>query len=83
MWTTVLLTVGISYLALLLIFYFGQNLFFFRPEILPRHFTYQYAFPFEEVNFDMEDGGFINGLHFKVPNSKGVVYYFKGNSRSI
>ncbi|MDC3253746.1 alpha/beta hydrolase [bacterium] len=31
----------------------------------------------------MEDGGFINGIHFKVPNSKGVIYYFKGNSRSI
>ena len=31
----------------------------------------------------MEDGGSINGIHFKVPNSKGVVYYFKGNSRSI
>lgn len=31
----------------------------------------------------MEDGGVINGIHFKVPNSKGVIYYLKGNSRSI
>ena len=31
----------------------------------------------------MEDGGTINGLHFKVPNSRGVVFYVKGNSRSV
>ncbi|MEM9919586.1 MAG: alpha/beta hydrolase [Bacteroidota bacterium] len=83
MWINVLLGIGIGYVALLLIFYFLQDLFFFRPEKLPMHFRYQYQFPFDEVNFEMEDGGSINGLHFKVPNSKGVVFYFKGNSRSI
>jgi pimeloyl-ACP methyl ester carboxylesterase len=31
----------------------------------------------------MKDGGRINGIHFKVPASLGVVYYLKGNSRSI
>lgn len=31
----------------------------------------------------MEDGGHINGIYFKVPNPRGVVYYLKGNSRSI
>ncbi len=31
----------------------------------------------------MEDGGSVNSLHFRVPNSRGLVYYFKGNSRSI
>jgi alpha-beta hydrolase superfamily lysophospholipase len=71
------------YVALCLIFYFGQDFFFFRPERLPKWFRYQYPFPFTEVNFDMEDGGIVNALHFKVPNSKGVVFYIKGNSRSI
>jgi len=60
-----------------------QDYFFFRPEILPQHFIYKYPFPFDEVNFEMEDGGKINGIHFKVPNAKGVIFYFKGNSRSI
>ncbi len=83
MLTKIIIIVGIVYLLLNLVFYFVQDFFFFRPEILPKHFTYRYSFPFEEVNFDMEDGGTINGIHFKVPNSKGVVYYFKGNSRSI
>ena len=31
----------------------------------------------------MDDGGRINAIHFKVPNSRGVIYYLKGNSRSI
>jgi alpha-beta hydrolase superfamily lysophospholipase len=77
-----LILLGI-YSGLCLILYFFQHLFFFRPEILAHHFKYQYPFPFEELNFDMEDGGRINAIHFKVPNSRGVIYYLKGNSRSI
>jgi pimeloyl-ACP methyl ester carboxylesterase len=46
-------------------------------------FQYKYAFPFKEVHFDMEDGGSINGIHFEIPNALGVVYYLKGNSRSV
>ncbi len=82
-WTAILFWVGAGYIALCALFYFGQDLFFFRPERLPHWFTYQYPFPFTEVNFDMEDGGTVNALHFRVPNSKGVVFYVKGNSRSI
>ncbi|MDL5048545.1 alpha/beta fold hydrolase [Oscillatoria amoena NRMC-F 0135] len=80
---SLLITVVIIYSALCLLLYFLQHLFFFRPEILASHFTYQYAFPFEELNFDMEDGGRINAVYFSVPNSRGVIYYLKGNSRSI
>ena len=83
MWLTILLYIVIIYLVLCIVFYFAQDLFFFRPEILPKSFKYKYEFPFDEIHFDMEDGGYINGLHFKVPNSKGVVFYFKGNSRSV
>lgn len=80
---TILIFVLVAWVALSLIFYFFQDFFFFRPEILPKTFEYQYPFPFDEVDFEMEDGGTINGLHFKIPNSKGVVFYLKGNSRSI
>lgn len=82
-WSEILLYLGIVYAACCLIFYFLQDYFFFRPEILPKYFEYQYPFPFDEVDFEMEDGGTINGLHFKVPNARGVVFYLKGNSRSI
>ncbi len=79
----IVIVIAVVYMLLILVFFFFQHFFFFRPEYLPKHFIYKYPFPFEEVNFDMEDGGSINGIHFKVPNAKGVVFYFKGNSRSI
>jgi len=72
-----------AYLFLTLFVYFFQHLFFFRPERLAHTFQYRYPFPFEELDFEMEDGGRINAIYFKVPNSRGVVYYLKGNSRSI
>ncbi len=81
--TSVLCILLCIYIALCLIFYFLQDYFFFRPEKLPKNFQYKYPFPFEEVSFDMEDGGFVNGIYFEVPNSLGVVYYLKGNSRSV
>lgn len=71
------------YIGLCLIFYIFQDYFFFRPEILPQHFQFKYPYPFEEKRYDMEDGGKINAVHFKVPNALGVVYYLKGNSKSI
>jgi alpha-beta hydrolase superfamily lysophospholipase len=82
-WTYILEIIWIGYIVLCAIFYFLQDYFFFRPEILPKSFQYRYPFPFDEVHFDMEDGGYINGIHFKVPNSKGVTYYLKGNSKSV
>ena len=71
------------YLGFCILFYFFQHYIFFRPEILPASFKYNYAFPFEELEFNMEDGGKISGIYFKVPSSRGVVFYLKGNSRSI
>ena len=73
----------IAYLTIAVVFYFGQHFFFFRPELLPSAFEYEYEFPFRERTFEMDDGGVINAIHFEVPNSKGVVFYLKGNSRSI
>ena len=74
---------AIVYLLINIIVYFFQHYFFFRPEILPSDFNFDYPFEFEEKTFEMEDGGSVNSIHFKVPNSRGLVYYFKGNSRSI
>lgn len=71
------------YLLLGLVFYFFQHYIFFRPEILPGQFEYQYEFPFREVTFKMPDGGEVNAIHFEVPNAIGVVFYLKGNTRSI
>jgi hypothetical protein len=80
---TILTIIAVVYICLCLIFYFFQDLFFFRPEKLPNYFNFNYAFPFEEIHLNMEDGGYVNGIYFKIPNSRGVVFYVKGNSRSI
>lgn len=77
------LALAIVYLSLCFLFYLLQHYFFFRPEILPSTFKYEYPFPFEEIQFNMEDGGVINSIYFQVPNALGVVYYLKGNSKSI
>ncbi len=79
----VLSTLVILYIAICASFYFFQHYGFFRPEILSSAFQYKYPFPFEELDFDMEDGGRINAIYFKVPNSRGVVFYLKGNSKSL
>lgn len=79
----ILISIVVFYIAFCVLFYFFQHFIFFRPEILPSSFKYNYPFPFTELEFDTEDGGRISGIYFKVPSSRGVVYYLKGNSRSV
>jgi pimeloyl-ACP methyl ester carboxylesterase len=81
--TTIIIVIISTYLGFILLFFFFQHFLFFRPEILSPSFKYNYSFPFEELEFEMEDGAKINGIYFTVPSSRGVVFYLKGNSRSI
>jgi pimeloyl-ACP methyl ester carboxylesterase len=63
--------------------YLLQEKFIFKPEKLKADFLFKYNVPFKEINFDIEPGVRINGLHFFRENSKGIILYFHGNSRSI
>lgn len=57
----------------------------FKPEKLPKDFQFNYDNQeFEEHNLETRDGAVINGIRF-IPKgeSKGVVLYLKGNSKSI
>jgi len=63
--------------------YFLQDLFIFKPEKLDADFKFDYDIPFRELNFDVEPGVRINGLHFYRTDPKGLILYFHGNSRSI
>jgi len=71
------------YLLAMWIVYQIQEYFIFKPEKLPASFQFKYTIPFTELFFNMEDGAIINGLLFPVQNSKGLVIYLHGNSRSI
>ena len=75
--------IALIYLAICIIAYFSQELFLFHPEKLHLDFKYKFEYPFDEIFLDTEDGASVNGLHFKLPKSKGVIFYFKGNTRSI
>ena len=63
--------------------YLLQDKFIFKPEKLSPDFEFKYEAPFEEINFDVAPGVRINGLHFFRNETKGIVLYFHGNSRSI
>jgi uncharacterized protein len=72
---------GIVLLSILV--YFLQDLFIFKPEKLKADFQFKYDIPFRELNFDIEEGVRINGLHFYREQPKGLILYFHGNTRSI
>lgn len=68
---------------LLLLIYLLQDKFIFKPEKLHKDFQYKYDIPFRELNFNIEPGVVINGLHFYREAPKGLILYFHGNTRSI
>jgi uncharacterized protein len=70
-------------ILLLILIYFLQEFFIFKPERLRSDFKFRYDIPFRELNFDIEKGVRINGLHFYRDAPKGLILYFHGNTRSI
>ncbi|MEJ7912310.1 MAG: alpha/beta hydrolase, partial [Chitinophagaceae bacterium] len=81
--TDILLYAFIGLVALSLLIYFFQERFIFRPEKLSQDFQFKYDAPFKELNFDIEEGVRINGLHFYRNGPRGLILYFHGNTRSI
>lgn len=83
-WVSYLIILVIAVAAISLFLYFFQERFLFHPEKLPKDFVFQYENQkVEEYNLELPDGAIINGLHFKSENPRGLVYYLKGNSKSI
>ncbi len=83
-WINILIISLISFAVLSILFYFIQDKLIFKPEKLPENFIFQYKNQVvDEYNFKLHNDVLINGLHFKTENPKGVVFYLKGNSKSI
>ena len=82
--STVLLILGI-YIAISVALYYLQDYMLFKPEKLPEDFQFDYENQeTKEYNLETRDGAIINGLRFfPKGESKGVVLYLKGNSKSI
>ena len=81
----ILLIIFTAYLVVSIVLYYVQDYFLFKPERLPEDFQFYYDNQeTEEHNLETRDGATINGLLFKPKSeSKGIVLYLKGNSKSI
>ncbi|WP_422105848.1 alpha/beta hydrolase [Winogradskyella sp.] len=82
--STVLFILGI-YIVISIALYYLQDYMLFKPEKLPKDFQFAYENQVtKEYNLETRDGAIINGLRFfPKGESKGVVLYLKGNSKSI
>lgn len=82
-WTIIIVILSI-YIITNVAAYFLQERFLFKPEKLPPDFKFKYPNQKSvEHNLYVGDDVRINGIHFSIPEPKGVVLYLKGNSRSI
>ncbi len=83
-WGYTLFLIGTVYVIISILLYILQDYLMFKPEKLPKDFQFYYEHQeTEEYNVDTRDGAIINGLRFKAANPKGIVFYLKGNSKSI
>ncbi|MCP4457209.1 MAG: alpha/beta hydrolase [Cytophagales bacterium] len=81
-WTIVIIVVA-TYVVINILVYHLQERFLFKPEKLPEDFEFNYDQNFTEHNLDLGHGVNVNGVHFSLEKPRGVVFYLKGNSRSI
>ncbi len=84
-WLSTVITIAIIYIAISIALYYLQDYMLFKPEKLPEDFQFNYDNQeIKEYNIKTRDGATINGLRFMPKGeSKGVVLYLKGNSKSI
>lgn len=77
--------VCIAYIVISVALYYLQDYMLFKPEKLSKDFQFYYENQeIKEYNLETRDGATINGLRFfPKGESKGVVLYLKGNSKSI
>ena len=84
-WVSTLVTILVIYAGISIALYYLQDYVLFKPEKLPKDFQFDYENQeTKEYNLETRDGAIINGLRFYPKGeSKGVVIYLKGNSKSI
>lgn len=80
---TFLVSIPILYLSICIILYLIQEKFIFHPVKLNADYKFTSFEHAEERYFNIEQGHQTHALYFKVPNPKGVVLYFHGNSGAL
>ncbi|WP_142783993.1 alpha/beta hydrolase [Changchengzhania lutea] len=84
-WLYISIIVLVIYVSASIALYYLQDYMLFKPEKLSKDFQFYYENQnIKEYNLETRDGAVINGLLFKPKvESKGIVLYLKGNSKSI
>ena len=84
-WLHTFIIIIIVYIAISVALYYLQDYILFKPEKLPKDFQFLYDNQeTKEYNLETRDGAIINGVLFMPKaESKGLVLYLKGNSKSI
>lgn len=84
-WFLIVISIVILYIVISIALYYLQDYALFKPEKLPEDFQFHYENQdTKEYNLTTRDGAVINGLRFfPKGESKGIVLYLKGNSKSI
>ncbi|POY36495.1 alpha/beta hydrolase [Flavobacterium alvei] len=63
--------------------YCNQGELIFMANKLPNDYKFEFKQDFEELNISSFDNKKLNGLLFKTPNPKGLVFYLHGNAGSL
>ena len=63
--------------------YLIQDKIVFHEEKLPKNYKFSFPSEFEEINLTTDDGNTLNGLLFKVVNSKGLIVLYHNHSGNI
>lgn len=78
----ILLMLATVYGALLIYLYFAQENLIFAGTKLPADHEFAFDVPFEEVTIAV-DGAELNALHFRQPETRGLVFFLHGNGGDL
>lgn len=71
------------YLVYVSYIYFNQGNLIFVANKIPNDYKFEFRQDFEELNIPSFDTKKLNGLLFKTPNPKGLIFYLHGNAGSL
>ena len=74
---------GFIYLLYASYVYFNQEEMIFPAAQLAKDYKFEFAQDFEELNIRSFDNKKLNGLLFKTPNPKGLIFYLHGNGSEL
>ena len=74
---------GIIYILYVSYIYFNQAEMVFVANKLPENYKFEFSQKYEEVTIPSFDNKKLNGLLFKIPNPKGLIFYLHGNAGSV